>query len=221
MKQFRVFLILLFSFCASCCFADDSWYLVAGENTMTVRGLEPPSRLEKVILGTPGIVGSSTTDSTSSFNSVGVGKCTAPYFCIEAVYLWGAKVSRTISIDSSNLGIISVGGVLVDTSQIPTLTLRQEATLSALQLSMLGKAPVTSWLDAFARFGLCDYRIGLVSSVQLYQNIALEEESEESGISPTLSLGFDVKPFDGVNVRVEGYKTKRASVFSVALVYKF
>ncbi|MCK9344787.1 MAG: hypothetical protein M0P64_01520 [Candidatus Pacebacteria bacterium] len=223
MKRFFILIVLLIVPWCSCYAAhDDSWYTSVGGGAMIVKGINSPTHLEQQILGTAGVVGSSTTDNKSSYNSLAVGKCININVCFEGAYIWGAEFHKDITVNSASIGVIDVGGTPIDFGTQPiNLTLRQEATVSAGQLSVLGKIPLNPWLGVFARVGVYGYQIKLVSKIPIYQNMYLSEESTDSGTVPMASIGFDVRPFDQTTGRFEGQKTGRISIFSFSFIYKF
>lgn len=202
-------------------YAESGLYSIAGVGAVTVRGLKPSS-IEQQIMNTPGVASSENITDKSTFKLLGVGHCFNRYVCLEGAYIWDIHLSTNLAVKNPNTGIVVVNGTLVNLNSLPsTITFRREADVSATQLSVLGKIPVTDWADILCRVGAYQYRMKATAKLFLPQNIFLAEEFNETGTVPMASLGVDIRYVKKAALRIEGLKIGRVSLGSVLLTYDF
>lgn len=218
MKYFLIVLLLIVPFCAQ---AEDDWYGSVGGGVMIVHGIKP-SKLEREIMSTPGVASSTSIENKSTYKSIALGHCFNDHVCLEGAYIWDAVFSTNLAISNINVGTIIIQGIPVNVGNLPAdINLHREGSVSAVQISVLGKIAVSDRVDIFCRAGFYEYRVKITAKILLPQNLFLAKETEEIGTVPMASFGFDAKPFKKVHLRFEGQKTGAVSIESIALLYKF
>lgn len=219
MKSYFVLIaVLLVPLCAQ---AEVNWYGGVGAGVMIVDGIKPSS-VENRISATPGVVSASSIEDRTRYKSFSLGRCFNENFCIEGAYLWGAHFSTSLAIKNVDVGIVIISGTPIDFGVLPAnLVLQREADVSATQLSVLWKVPVSDYVDVFGRVGLYDYNLKTTAKILLPgTSIFLAEEIEETGTLPMASIGFDARLLKKLAVRVEGQKTGTVSILSILFVYE-
>lgn len=220
MKRILVFVIvLLMPLFAR---AEVTWTGGVGAGQMIVLDGIKQSNTEKQIASIPGVMSSESIEDKTTYKAFSLGRCWNENFCVEGAHLWGAHFGKSLAISNVGVGVINVGGSLVDFGTLPAnLTMRREADVSATQLSALWKVPVSDYVDVFGRAGIYDYSVKTTAKILLPgTSIFLAEESEDRGTVPMASIGFDAKFLKKATIRVEGQKTGVVSIFSVLFVYK-
>lgn len=221
MKRLLVLATVLFMLSPLASWADGESYGSVGVGTMSVHGISP-SNIERQIAKYAGPFSSSSIKDRSRYNAFSLGHCVNEYWCIEGSYIQGAEFNTSTIITNPFTGTINVGGTVVNLSSLPaSITVRQEATVSAGQLSILGKVPVTDWFELFCRVGAYDYRIKVIQKILLPQNIFLAEEGELTGVVPMASIGFNAKTAKNFGLRFEGTKTGKVDIVSFSLFYRW
>lgn len=217
MKHLILVLLFIVPFCAHGDDGESGWYGTLGVGTMTFKGINPSK-----IVNNPHFSSSTTEQNKTNFGSVALGYNFCEYFAVEGAYLTGAKFSISTQVQGVDVGTFDFAGTKISTGAMPAkFTVLREAELTAVQLSVIGKLPVTSWLTAFVRGGILEYDAETKESILLPQNLRLSEEGRKKGRIPMFTLGVIVKPMKDFNVTIEGVSANGSTLGLVSAVYKF
>lgn len=210
MKQYLVAVVLfLVPLCGHAESNDNGkgFYGSVGVGMFEYKGIKP-LRQEEELAALSGVESSSSIKDRSSFKFLGLGYCFNQYFCGEGSYTWGITAETNFIASHTDVPF--------------TISARREASLTAYQLSVLGKLPITKNVDIFARVGMYKYKIEATGKLTFSPGFTLLLQDETmTDTTPTASLGVDWKPFEKVGFRVEGTKIGKITMGSVGLTYNF
>ncbi|HAS84626.1 MAG TPA: hypothetical protein DCS23_00925 [Candidatus Yonathbacteria bacterium] len=221
MKKYLVFVIVLLL--PMHVHAEAIWTGSIGVGQMAVLNTFRQSDTEKQISNATGIINNSDIKNKTTYKSLALGRCWNEIFCIEAAYLWGARFSKSLSINNTGIGVINVNGSAVNFNALPAnIFVRQDADVTASQLSALLKLPASDYVDIFGRVGFYEYNVKTTTRILLPDTSTfLADESKYRGTTPMISVGVDAKFPNKISLRFEGQRTGAFSIFSAILVYEF
>ncbi|MCR9184731.1 MAG: outer membrane beta-barrel protein [Halieaceae bacterium] len=187
------------------------WYLVASMGESTFNDLKSSSAVDPFLFGSgSGAIGSGGgifvpaadiqiyKDDTDTFWRVGGGYQVNSHFAIEAAYLDAGEADVEVSL----------GGAGAAFAPVPPPTLRTTVTykMSGIEVSGLGRYPVTEKFNVFGRLGVVHLERERSSRVA----VDAIEQPATPGFGPVLLPGFApeskdsrVKPLFGVGIQYQ------------------
>lgn len=223
-KKFFLLFFLLFPLFSH---ADDCWwYGSIGAGRLEVYGLTI-SKTEQNLLGSPGVKGSSTVSNQSTYKEIMVGRCFNRYFAGELAYIDGISASTETDIRSVDVGVKVIQGFPIDFGNISgNLVARRTANVSATQLSLLGKLPLTNSVSLFGRIGVFHYTLDTTTEIHIpnQYNVYLASTASETGDVLMASGGVDMLLLfinNRLSVRGEFTKSGNVRIAAIGLIYRF